>query len=459
MKYHIITLGCPKNTVDSENMMALLNRSGLEYTPEPGEAEAIIVNTCTFIHDARVEAIDTIFEIHELARNTGARIIVTGCLAQRYKDEIANSFSEVDSWMGLEKLENIVSVVKKSIEGEKIRKYYNPCPGTFENLPRFFTTPPHFGYLKIAEGCSHSCNFCIIPQIRGKFRSLPMEDIILQAEELIKTERRELVLIAQDTTLYGVDLYGKQKLPELLKRLANLEGVEWVRLMYAYPDSLNKEILQTIADEPRICNYLDIPLQHSHPAVLKKMGRSNRGRETVEAIKEIIPEAEIRTAFIVGHPGETEKRFHHLVNFVEEYRFYNLGVFTYSPEENTVSAGFKARASGVQAERRRDILMSLQQDIAFELRREKEGKILTAVCSNRLNFIENPGLAETLENAGIFSPDQLPDEVTAIGRTVYDAPDIDGLLFIKGTPPAENEFFKARIEEGLPYDLIGSPFS
>jgi len=446
--FHIITLGCPKNTVDAENMTAVLENAGYQEEGDPSEADVIIVNTCCFILPAKQEAVDTIYEAAGITQETGGKLIVTGCMPQRYKDELADEFVEVDSWMGLENLEEIVPVVKETLDGKKVRKFYGDTPSKQIELPRKVSTPSHYAYLKIAEGCSHACSFCVIPQIRGKYRSLPMEDAVESAKKLVTAGHKELILIAQDTTLYGLDIYGKKMLPDLLKNLAAIEGLNWLRLMYAYPTSLDDEVLKTIASEEKICKYLDIPLQHSHPEVLKKMGRPFAEKDTVgliERIRNIIPDVTLRTAFITGHPGETQARFEHLMDFVEKMRFQNVGVFTYSPEEGSASAEFKTRPSGVEAERRREQLMQLQQGISAELRSQKVGKVIPAVCDSIIgngkrmtdlleeaaakalesgentNFEEEGFLIDISGEETIISS-HIPAGTTAIGRTISDAP-------------------------------------
>jgi ribosomal protein S12 methylthiotransferase len=456
--FHIITLGCPKNVTDSESMAAVLEKSGMQEVLQPEEADVVIINTCCFIEPAKQETINTILETAGLTEETGGSLIVTGCLPQRYKEEIADIIPEVDSWMGLEDLGAITEVVEKTLEGRKIRKFTGQLPEVFQHFPRRYSTLGTFGYLKIAEGCSHKCCFCVIPEIRGSYRSLPLESVEEEARELINSGRREIVLVAQDTTLYGVDLYGKSRLDELLVRLASLEGLEMLRLMYAYPTTLTDAVLKTIASEEKICKYVDIPLQHSHPDVLRKMGRPFDERYTtgvVERIKEIIPEVVIRTAFIVGHPGETEKRFQHLVDFVKRMEFYNAGVFDYSPEENTKSALEKTRVSRAEAERRRDYLMSVQHDISLNLRKKMKGKALRALLEQVLeDETDGKGMVVHLEGDQMKGSTAIPSGVRAIGRTVYDAPEIDGLLYIKGKPP-EKTFFTVEITGALPYDLVG----
>jgi ribosomal protein S12 methylthiotransferase len=457
--FHIITLGCPKNVTDSESMTAVLERDGMKETSQIEHADVVIINTCCFIEHAKQEAINTILETAQLTEKTGGFLIVTGCLPQRYKDEIADIIPEVNSWMGLEDLGAVSGLVKETVRGKKIRKFAGNAPDIFQHIPRRYISSGTFGYLKIAEGCSHQCCFCIIPEIRGRYRSLPMDLVRQEALELIASGRREIVLIAQDTTKYGSDLYGKPVLDELLRHLASLEGLEMLRLMYAYPTTLSDSVLKTIADEEKICKYVDIPLQHSHPDVLKKMGRpfdEKYTRGVVERIRELIPETVIRTAFITGHPGETEKRFLHLVDFVKEMEFYHLGVFAYSPEEGTESAGQKTRPSRTEAERRRDYLMSVQHDISLKIRKKMKGRVVKAVCEQILEDKDEDngkGIVVHLEGGQMTGSTTIPRGVKAIGRTIYDAPEIDGLLYIKGKLPADS-FFKAEITGAMPYDLI-----
>jgi len=456
LKYHIITLGCPKNVVDSENMSALLDGAGFIYTPIAENANILIINTCCFILPAREEAINTIIEAASLKEETGCFLIVTGCFPQRSKDELADELPEVDSWMGLEDLSDIVRIVKETVRGDKIRQYYNNAPVIFRDLPRKISTPANYAYLKIAEGCLHNCSFCVIPEIRGKYRSLPMENILEKARFIVESGRREIILIAQDTTLYGIDLYGRKMLPVLLKKLCEIEDLHWLRLMYAYPSSLDEKILKTIAEEEKICKYIDIPLQHSHPQVLKKMGRPYAEKETaglIYKIRNILPESVIRTSFIVGHPGETHKRFQHLLDFVEKMRFYHLGVFVYSPEEGTKSTSYKTRASNKEAYRRKDEIMLVQREISSELRGEMVGKVIPAVTEEiyRDSLTCDDVLIDiTGDEVGISA---IPEGTRALGRTVFDAPDIDGVLFIKGDAPPPGTFFSACITKSGDYDL------
>jgi ribosomal protein S12 methylthiotransferase len=458
--FHIVTLGCPKNLVDSEGMAALLAGAGLKREDEARDAEVIIINTCCFIEPAREEAIAAILEAAAIKEEKGGFLIVTGCLPQRYRDEISREIPEVDSWMGLEDPGHIVDVVKKTIGGKGERAFAGEPPEKFQAFPRQFATPGHYAYLKIAEGCSHQCSFCVIPAIRGSYRSSPMETVLQEARAIAASGRGEVILIAQDTTLYGVDLYGRKMLPELLRRLSDIDGLRWIRLMYAYPSSLDRETLKVIAAEPKICKYLDVPLQHSHPDVLQVMGRPGRegdARRAVEEIREHVPGAVIRTTFIVGHPGETEKRFMHLLDFVRDMEFYHAGVFTYSPEEGTPSALLTNRASGAQARRRREILMEAQQEICLKLRRQLTGSTIPAVCEEILEG-EETGKAQAvvdIQEDGQAGISAMPPGTTAIGRTILDAPDIDGRLYVQGPPPAAGSFFQARITGASPYDLSG----
>ena len=456
--FHITTLGCPKNTVDSENMAALLEQAGHFHEPDPASAQVLIVNTCCFIGPAKEESIETILEAARLKESTGGFLVVTGCMPQRYKDQLADEMPEVDSWMGLEDLSLIRDVVEQTASGKSCRVYKNPSPQKFQDLPRTPSTPIPWAYLKIAEGCSHSCNFCIIPKLRGKYRSLSIESAVEQAKSLTARGTGEIIMVAQDTTLYGVDLYGKPRLSELLQELSRVEDIQWLRLMYAYPSSLSNDVLKTMASLENVCNYVDIPLQHSHRDVLKKMGRPHREdpARLVERIRKNLPGAVLRTAFIVGHPGETEKRFLHLVDFIRENRFYHCGVFAYSPEEDTASALFKTRSSNAEARRRAQYLMEVQQEISLQLRQELIGKTIKAVCEEVLEGeAKNREVLIDLQSGELSGVTDLPPGTRAIGRTINDAPEIDGLLFIKGEPPPPGSFFNARITGCGPYDTIG----
>lgn len=458
--FHVITLGCPKNTVDSETMTALLKSAGYVGVEEPENADVVIVNTCCFIEPARAESINVILEAACLKQETGGFLVVAGCLPQRYKDEISKAIPEVDGWIGLEDESAIVGVIEKVLKGKKVKKYKKNAPLKYPILPRSYVTPDNYGYIKIADGCSHGCSFCAIPRIRGKYRSLPMEEIERQAQDLINSGRREIILIAQDTTLYGIDLYGKKMLPELLDRLSSIKNLHWLRLMYSYPDSLDDKTLAVMALRENICKYLDIPLQHSDPEVLKKMGRSiKHPRQIIEKIKKYMPDAVIRSSFITGHPGETEKRFLALADFIKEAEFYNLGVFAYSPEEGTESFGYKSKPSRKEAERRRDYLLSLQQEVSLRLRQKMIGKVIPAVCESLLNkAADGSDFIVEFEGSSPGTLAKIPPGTTAIGRTVNDAPEIDGLLYITGKPPDTGQYFKVKVKSAGFYDLLGKAF-
>lgn len=458
-KYHLITLGCPKNIVDSENMSALLEEEGFQNVSLPEEADVIIINTCCFIEQAKTEAIETILEASEIKQETGASLVVTGCFPQRYKDEIADEIPEVDSWIGLENPKGIAELIANTVSGKKIRSFYDNPPEVFTPLPRKISTPGGYSYIKIAEGCSHSCSFCAIPGIRGKYRSLPMEAVETQADNAAQSGKREIILIAQDTTLYGIDLYGKPMLSQLLERLCSIEEVQWIRLMYAYPSSISETLLETIAANKKICSYVDIPLQHSHPEVLKKMSRPRSEKDTAGLIKKIrsyLPDAAIRSSFITGHPGETPARFEHLLNFIKEMEFYNLGVFEYSREEGTESAKYSSLPTHKEAKRRKNELLKAQQKISKKIRRDKIGSIIPAVIDTVLEKrTGSGGIILDMEGKQMTGFSEIPEDITAIGRTVYDAPDIDGVLLVRGTPPPEGAFFNALIKDAGEYDLIG----
>ncbi len=360
--------------------------------------------------------------------------------------------------MGISDLSRIPEVAKSALSGKTCRLYRDPPPDSFADLPMASPDPPHRAYMKIADGCSHRCSFCIIPKIRGRYRSVPMETAVDQARHLSAMGVGELTLVAQDTTLYGMDLYGRPRLAELLQRLSSVEGIRWIRLMYAYPTSLSVDVLKTMATHKNICPYVDIPLQHSHGEVLRKMGRPHGTdpRAVIEKIRTYLPGAVIRTAFIVGHPGETGKRFEHLMDFVRESRFYHCGVFPYSPEEGTPSARFRTRPSGAEARRRADALMEVQQEISLQLRGELVGTTISAVCEEILDEETRAGEVMLDMNTGEISGlTNLPPGTIAIGRTINDAPEVDGLLFIKGPPPGPGSFFQCRVTGCTPYDTIG----
>ncbi|MDD6036297.1 MAG: 30S ribosomal protein S12 methylthiotransferase RimO [Lachnospiraceae bacterium] len=437
MRIYFISLGCDKNLVDSEYMLGLLRDAGHTLTEDEQEAEAIVINTCCFIHDAKQESIETILEASAYKNIGKCRVlIVTGCLAERYRSEIAAEIPEVDVILGTSSFDEVVSVLSKAEHGERAEVYkeltYLPLPQT----KRVNTTCGYTAYLKIADGCEKFCTYCVIPSIRGKYRSVPMERIIEEAEQLARDGAKELILVAQETTLYGVDLYGKKMLPELLRKLCAIEGPEWIRLLYCYPEEITDELITVMKEEKKICRYLDLPIQHASDTVLKRMGRRTTKKELVRLIRKLRREINgitLRTSLIVGFPGETEEEFSELLDFVKEVQFDRLGVFTYSKEENTPAAKMKGQITAREKRRRQKEIMELQQEIAFKHARQKIGKRYVAMIEGKM-----------------------PGDGVYLARTYMDAPNIDGYLFVESDEQYESgEFVKVRITGAKGYDLMG----
>ena len=437
MNILFVSLGCDKNLVDSEVMLNLLKKHGYNITNDEQEADAAVVNTCCFIHDAKEESINTILELAELKKTARLQaLIITGCLAQRYQKEIQTEIPEVDAILGSTNIDDIVSVVDEALHGRKV-----VCCKDIQYLPphmteRTVTTGTAMAYLKIAEGCSKRCTYCIIPYLRGNYRSIPMEDILETAERLAQEGYQELVLVAQETTVYGQDLYGEKRLPELLRRLCRLEGIQWIRLLYCYPEEITEELIQTMAQEPKVCHYIDMPIQHSEDAILKAMGRRTNQkqiREVVEQLRSAVPDIAIRTTLITGFPGETKEQHEALLDFVDEMEFDRLGVFTYSPEEDTPAATMPDQVAEEVKEARRDEIMELQQEISYDKGTDRIGQELLVMIEGKV-----------------------ADESAYIGRTYGDAPKVDGYIFVQtGELLMTGDFAKVRVTGALEYDLIG----
>ncbi len=435
-KIGMISLGCPKNQVDAERMLAQLDKNEFQIADCYEGADAVIINTCGFIDAAKQEAIENILEMAEL-KDEGiiGKIIVTGCLAERYKEEIFNEMPEVDAVIGIGAEGNIAQLVKSVIEGE--RKYEMPCN---EELPlvgeRLLTTPEHWAYLKIADGCSNRCTYCAIPSIRGNFRSVEFETLVEEATALAQAGTKELILIAQDTTNYGMDLYGKLRLPELLDALCGIDGIEWIRMLYCYPDKITDELLETMARQPKALHYIDLPLQHADDKILKAMNRRGDGaflRDTVRRIREALPDAVIRTTFIVGFPGEGEEEFENLAVFVNETEFDRLGCFAFSPQEGTPAFDMDNQVEEDVKLRRGEIIMQDQLEIVTLKNQQKIG--------NRYKVI-------------VEDYDGYTDSYK--GRTYMDAPEIDGnIVFTTGGEYEVGEFAEVEVIGVNDYDLIG----
>ena len=433
MKVLLISLGCDKNLVDSEVMLGLLNKAGHQLTNDETEADVVVVNTCAFISDAKEESINTIIEMGEL-KKTGKlkKLIVAGCLSQRYKDEIMKELPEIDVIIGATNYDKIVEAIGTDEESIVDDINYTPRP----IAERIVTTNASMAYFKIAEGCNKLCTYCIIPHIRGRYRSMPMDSLIASAEKLASDGIKELVLVAQETTLYGVDLYGEKKLPELLTKLSEIEGIEWIRLLYCYPEEITDELIEVMATNPKICHYVDIPIQHSENAILKRMGRRTSREDIVELVGRLraaMPNIAIRTTLISGFPGETQELHDGLVDFVDECEFDRLGVFTYSPEEGTPAAEYEDQVDGELATKWRDEIMELQQEISYEKNQQMIG-------TTQKVLIEG----------------YLVDDDVYVGRTYRDAPGVDGIVFVSA--PYElisGSFVDVKITEANEYDLTG----
>ncbi len=443
MKIGFVSLGCPKNQLDTEVMLHEILSAGYEITPEDIEADVIIVNTCAFIESAKQEAIDNILDVAWLKKNRQLKaIIVTGCLAERYGEEIFKELPEVDAVLGVGSIHNIVEAIEavtvKKKKGSK-QKYFSHEPADQVRLggDRVVTTPDYTAYIKIAEGCDNKCAYCAIPGIRGKFRSRPMEELIEEAKTLEGLGVKELVVVAQDITRYGLDLYGEYSLPKLLRAFTENTSIPWIRLLYCYPDKITDDLIAEMRDNPRILKYIDLPLQHISDHMLTAMNRHGDSamiRNTLEKLKREIPDIVIRTTFIVGFPGETEKDFEELCKFVKEQRFDHAGVFTYSREEDTPAYDFPEQIDEQIKQDRMDILMRMQMEINEELNEEKIGKTVEAVCEGY-------------------------DTVAEIhyGRTAADAPEIDGKIYFKSEARiAPGSFVRIKVRDAVDYDLYGN---
>ncbi len=437
MKILFVSLGCDKNLSDTEMMLGLLQKAGFTFTDDEVEADVVVVNTCCFIGDAKEESINSLLEYAEM-KNAGKikALLVAGCLAQRYKEEIQTEIPEVDAIIGTNAITEIVETLEGVLTGDKKNHYrdLNAAPAYCNE--RVLTTGGHFAYLKIAEGCDKHCTYCIIPKVRGNFRSIPMEDLELQARTLAENGVKELILVAQETTLYGVDLYGKKMLPELLKRLAQIPALYWIRVLYCYPEEITEELVDVIATQPKVCHYLDIPIQHAADPVLKRMGRRTNQqelRDTIEMIRERIPDMCLRTTLISGFPGETQEDFEELYRFVNEMEFDRLGVFAYSQEEDTAAARMEDQIPEEVKCFRRDELMELQQAIAFEKAEDMIGQKLLVMVEGKV-----------------------ADEDVYVTRTYRDAPNVDGYLFLHTTANLmTGDFVPVMVTDSNEYDLIG----
>ncbi len=437
IKILFISLGCDKNLADTEMMLGILQQRGYRFTDDEAEADVAVVNTCCFIGDAKEESIGVLLETAELKKGGRLKaLIAAGCLAQRYREEIQKEIPEVDAVLGTTAAEEIAEAVEEVLSGKARNHYRDLNAPPAARRDRVLTTGGHFAYLKIAEGCSKHCTYCIIPKVRGDYRSIAMEKLIEQAEALAEGGVRELILVAQETTLYGVDLYGKKSLPQLLHRLAQISGIYWIRLLYCYPEEITDDLIETIAQEQKVCHYLDIPIQHASDNVLKRMGRRTDQedlRRRIHRLRERIPDICLRTTLISGFPGETQEDFEELYRFVNEMEFDRLGVFPYSQEEDTPAEKMPDQIETSVKEARRDELMELQQAISFEKAESMVGQVLTVMVEGKV-----------------------ADEDVYVTRTYRDAPNVDGYLFLNTTAALmTGDFVRALVTDFNEYDLIG----
>ncbi len=437
MKLLFISLGCDKNLVDSEVMLGFLDERGYQMTDDESEADIIIINTCCFINDAKEESVQTILEMAEYKKAGSCKaLIVTGCLAQRYQKEITEEICEVDAVLGTTSYEDILTAVDEALCGHRLLEFKDLNGLPAKHRKRLLTTGGHYAHLKIAEGCDKHCTYCIIPKIRGSYRSRPMEELVTEAKELAEQGVKELILVAQETTLYGADLYGEKSLHILLRKLCQVKGIRWIRILYCYPEEIYDELIETIRDEKKICHYLDLPIQHASDRILKRMGRRTTKQQLADMVSRLrkeIPDIVLRTTLISGFPGETQEDHEELAAFVDEMEFDRLGVFAYSPEEDTPAALMPDQVSEEMKQERRDELMELQQEIAFERAKDKVGQVMTAMVEG-----------------------QVAGENAYVARTFADAPGIDGYLFINTSETlVSGDFVKVRVTGALEYDLIG----
>ncbi len=436
-KIVFVSLGCDKNLVDTEMMLGMLEGNQYSFTDDENEADVAVVNTCCFIGDAKEESIQTILELAKRRADGQLQaLVVCGCLAQRYSKEIREEIPEVDAIVGTTAIKSIAEAIEKALQGKQEDYLTGIDAPVVTNQKRVVTTGGHFAYLKIAEGCNKRCTYCVIPKVRGSYRSVPMDSLIKEAEELVAGGVKELILVAQETTLYGVDLYGKKSLPELLRRLCKINGLVWVRILYCYPEEITDELIETMATEEKICHYLDIPIQSGADEVLKRMGRRTNREELTALLAKLrarIPDICLRTTLISGFPGETRRDFIETYNFVDEMEFDRLGVFTYSREEDTPAAQMEHQVTERTKKKRRDELMELQQEISLEKTRGMIGRVLLVMVEGKV-----------------------ADEDTYVTRTYRDAPNVDGYLFLNTSATLmTGDLVKVLVTDANEYDLMG----
>lgn len=438
MKIGMVSLGCPKNLVDSEVMLGIIRDKKMEITNNPAEADLIIVNTCGFIESAKEESVNTVLQMAEY-KNEGCckYLIMTGCLSQRYADELFESMPEVDAVVGTDCFTDIAWIIDEVMAGKRVKHLQKLASKNVAMLPRMLTTPSYMAYLKIAEGCDNCCSYCIIPQLRGPYTSRPYEEVLAEAKALADSGVKELIVVAQDTTRYGEDLYGKLLLPKLLHDLNDLEGIQWIRVMYLYPNNFTDELIETFATLDKVCKYIDIPLQHASDRLLDSMNRYDTRAQVetlLEKLRTRIPGITIRTTFIVGFPGETEEDFAELQDFMEKQRFENAGVFQYSQEEGTVAGAMPNQIAQEVKENRYHELMALQAGISEEIHQNREGEELDVLVEG---FDEE-------------------NDKLAFGRSIHEAPDIDGNIFIEGAEDVQiGDIVRVRILQGFTYEMVG----
>lgn len=441
IKVGMVSLGCAKNLIDSEVMMGLLGRAGCELTHDPSEADVLVVNTCTFIGPAKEESVDTILEMARYKEEGKCKaLIVAGCMGTRYKEQLMEAMPEIDAVIGTGEVDQIPAVVQRVLGGEKLVQVGTPSYIYDHTAPRVRATLPHTAFVKISEGCNHPCAFCIIPAVRGRHRSRPMESIVDEVKRLADEGVREVVLVAQDTTWYGRDLYGEYKLAELLRRLAKVEGIDWLRVFYAYPTHLSDEIIDVIADEPKICKYIELPLQHASDRVLRRMRRKGDRAlidRLIEKIRARIPGVTLRSSFIVGFPGETDEDFEELLSFIQQVRFDHVGVFTYSREEGTPAAELDGQLPEEVKLQRREAVMEAQRAISRAINRSLVGKVFPML-------VDGPSSESDL---------------VLVARGQRHAPEIDGVTYIANKWVDPGQMVDVRIVEAHDYDLVGEVVS
>ena len=437
MNILFISLGCDKNLVDSEVMLGLLDAKGYQIVDDETQADIIVINTCCFVHDAKEESIQTILEMAEYKTEGRLKaLIVTGCLAQRYRQEIIDEIPEVDAVLGTTAYDKIVEAVEEALAGVGHVELENVNALPLVDTKRLVTTGGHYAYMKIAEGCDKHCTYCIIPKLRGNYRSVPMERLIQEAKDLAEQGVKELILVAQETTLYGKDIYGEKSLHKLLRELCKVDGIRWIRILYCYPEEIDDNLIQVMKEEKKLCQYLDLPIQHANDEILKRMGRRTSKAQLEEIIgklKREIPDITLRTTLITGFPGETEEQHEELKAFVDEMEFDRLGVFTYSPEEDTPAAEMPDQIPEEVKEDRQAEIMELQQEIAFAQAEDMIGEEVLVMIEGKV-----------------------ADENAYVGRTYKDAPGVDGLIFINTDEELmSGDFARVKVTGAVEYDLMG----